>query len=263
MPDPSIHPANDLARIVAEAGRLVLENGGETSRAEETVETLARALGNEDTHCFITPTGLLLTVTDPDGSSCSLIRRIRARTTDLTKVSEVNDLVRRLAARRIPADGFEKRLAAIDALPAYPLSRTLPAAGLATGFFALLFGGVWQDFFAALATGCLLFLLASGLRRLGLNDFFVNALGGAFASFCALALVHFGLGLNASKILIGVIMLLVPGLAITNAIRDTIAGELVSGLSRGVEAVVAAFAIAIGSGLAMHLWHVAQGTVLR
>lgn len=79
-------------------------------------------------------------------------------------------------------------------------------------------------------------------------------LGGIIASLFALLSVHFGLASHLDKIIIGSIMLLVPGIAITNAIRDTIAGDLLAGVSRALEAFLIAIAIAIGTGSIIKIW---------
>ena len=49
-------------------------------------------------------------------------------------------------------------------------------------------------------------------------------------------------------------MLLVPGMIITNAIRDTISGDLVSGLTKAAEAILIAVSIAVGTGMVMNIW---------
>ena len=81
------------------------------------------------------------------------------------------------------------------------------------------------------------------------------------AAILAIIAVHFKLGFHVDKIIIGSIMLLVPGLAITNAIRDTIAGDLLAGISRAVEAFLIAIAIAIGSGIVLRLCFVYYGGI--
>ena len=72
--------------------------------------------------------------------------------------------------------------------------------------------------------------------------------------FVALLLSLFHLTVSADTVIIGTIMLLVPGLAITNAVRDSIAGDLISGLARGAEALLIAVAVALGNGAGMMLW---------
>ena len=67
---------------------------------------------------------------------------------------------------------------------------------------------------------------------------------------------------SLDALIIGSLMLLVPGLAITNAIRDSLSGDLISGMTRGVEAVLIAIAVALGPGLVMSLWMMLGGNPL-
>jgi uncharacterized membrane protein YjjP (DUF1212 family) len=46
-------------------------------------------------------------------------------------------------------------------------------------------------------------------------------------------------------------MTLVPGVAITNAMRDVIAGDLLAGTMKGVEALLIALALAAGTAVAL------------
>ena len=87
------------------------------------------------------------------------------------------------------------------------------------------------------------------LKNLRINEFFINIVGGALAMLLSLIFKSISLVVKFDGLVIGSIMLLVPGLAITNAIRDTIAGDLVSGLARAIEAFLVAIGIAIGSGM--------------
>ena len=92
------------------------------------------------------------------------------------------------------------------------------------------------------------------LARFRVNDFFINIIGGTIAGLIGLSASSLSPVFHEDVIIIGSIMLLVPGLIITNAIRDTIAGDLISGLSRGLEAIVIAGAIAIGAAFSFKLW---------
>jgi uncharacterized membrane protein YjjP (DUF1212 family) len=99
------------------------------------------------------------------------------------------------------------------------------------------------------------------LSLLYINDFFINILGGAISASLSLLSIKIGLAYNLDKVIIGSIMLLVPGLAITNAIRDTLAGDLVAGISRGIEAVLIAVGIAIGTGIVYKMWFSLTGGI--
>ena len=123
----------------------------------------------------------------------------------------------------------------VDRLPA-SCRRHRPATvllgyGIAPAFFCPLFGGGFWDslsaFFCGLVVGtCLLF----GGRWLGSNSFLRTLVCSGIASLLSLLLVRAGLGNNVDLVTIGVLMLLVPGVALTNAMREIVAGDTYSGL---------------------------------
>ena len=65
--------------------------------------------------------------------------------------------------------------------------------------------------------------------------------------------------LQTELVIAGAVMPLVPGLAMTNAVQDTMRGDMVSGLSHGAQAILTAFLIAGGSLLAMALMRIITG----
>jgi uncharacterized membrane protein YjjP (DUF1212 family) len=123
----------------------------------------------------------------------------------------------------------------------------------------LLFGGGYREALATLPVGALVKLLSILLGRIRLNDFFINVVGGMLAAVLAFAAVALGLTSQADRVIVGSIMLLIPGITMVNAIRDTIAGDLVAGISRTVEALIVALAIAIGTGLGVRIWTLVLG----
>jgi uncharacterized membrane protein YjjP (DUF1212 family) len=241
-------------QVAATAGKIILENGGETYRVEETITRICNAYGLLNCESFVTPTGIMISAIDSSGGITSLVKRITKRTVNLEKISMVNDLSRNIKANNLTVSFVDEELNRICKLDRYNTGITLFAGALVAGFFTLLFGGSFRDFLISFATGIIIKVFSTLLSSIEINEFFINTLGGSIASILALLSVNFGLADNVDKIIIGSIMLLVPGLAITNAIRDTIAGDLVAGLSRGAEAFLIAVAIAVGSGTTLTLW---------
>ena len=91
-----------------------------------------------------------------------------------------------------------------------------------------------------------------GRRLIGSNTFFRTAICSAVASLVSLMLVRIGLGVDVDTVTIGVLMLLVPGAALTNAMREIMAGDIISGVSRIAEVLLVASAIALG--VILGLW---------
>lgn len=256
-PDPE-----EVLLLAADAARMVLESGGETYRAEETATALVTALGGAEVECFAIPTGVVLSFTGPDGKARSVVRRVATRSMNLERVSRLEALLRELYAGKIDFEGAAEAMGRLEGLRGYPPLVSLLAAAAGSGFFTLLFGGVWNDALVAAFVGALLSRVTLFFTRRRVSDFFVNLVGGATAALLSLGAVALGLAANADTTIIGVIMLLVPGVAITNAIRDIIAGDLVAGVSRGAEAFMSAAAISIGAGAAFELWRFFGGRPL-
>lgn len=146
----------------------------------------------------------------------------------------------------------------IEAAPVYSSPVRILAFALIGGSFALLFGGSMGDGVCALicgmAIGCICRLVSGRM-----NLFFLDVLASAVSALIALSSARLFPGLQSDKIIMGAFMNLVPGVAITTFIRDLIAGDLVAGAARLLEALLIACAVAIGTGLVMSAFHLAGG----
>ena len=245
---------NRIIHLSANAGRIILENGGETYRVEETIIRICASYGIKNADCFVTATGIMLSADNSNGISISIVQRIRKRTVNLEMVSAVNDLSRSIQEKHLTPHAFEESLKQIENISPYPPIFLIFFSAFGTAFFSLLFGGDFKDFWVAFVIGGIVKSISVQLDKVKLNDFFINILGGAIVAFLAITTVTYNLGHHMDKIIIGGIMILVPGLAITNAIRDGIAGDYLSALSRALEAFIIAIAIAIGTGIVLKFW---------
>lgn len=245
---------NEIIQLAAEAGKIILENGGETYRVEQTISIICSSYNLPTAESFVTPTGIIISMTDKKNKTFSIVKRIERRTVNFEKVAKVNELSRLINQKPLPIHVFRNKLKKIDCLEHYSNRMTSFFSAVAAGSFTLLFGGNIRDFIVSCFVGFCINRISILLSRLEINSFFINMSGGSMAALIALSSVYFGIGMNEDKIIIGSIMLLVPGLAITNAVRDTIAGDLVSGISRTIEAFFIAIAIAIGTGVTFNLW---------
>ncbi|NJP41679.1 threonine/serine exporter family protein [Oscillospiraceae bacterium HV4-5-C5C] len=229
------------------AGKIMLENGAETYRVEQTIDYIARAYGMVRCDCSATPTMIITSLLDPAGSTYSIIRRIKSRTTHLERVEQVNRLSRTLVQERWSLDRTLTELKKIEQSVNYRLTVQVPAAALGTSAFVLMFGGSFQDAAGGLLCGALLYALTAGLRKLGFGDLFIYLIGGAFAAFTGWLLPVIGWARQSSILTISTLMLLVPGMIFTNALRDVAGGDLVSGTSRLLEASFIAASLALGA----------------
>lgn len=229
------------------AGRIMIESGAETYRVEDTMLRMARSLGIEDAQSYVTPTGIILSI---GKRQITKITSISNRITDLHKIALVNSVSRKLTNKIITLEQAYGELIKIQKTNYFlPISLQLLTAATAGSALMILFGGIWSDVPATFVAGAVGFIVVTILHDLTKVKFFSEFLAALFIGLVAHFAVKFQLGTEIDKIIIGGVMPLVPGLLITNAIRDLMAGHFTSGISRGAEAFLTAFAI--GSGIAL------------
>lgn len=233
------------------AGKIMLQNGAETHRVEDTMLRMALAFGAKEAHSYVTPTGIFFSIKGDEPTKTKLIR-IDDRTTDLNKISQVNSISRKISNNDITVTEAFQQLKKIDeSAPTYSMPVQTLAAAIASGCFLIIFKGSWFDFPVAFIAGGIGLLIFSYAYKLTSIKFFAEFIAAVIIGIIAIAFVRLGYGLEIDKIIIGAVMPLVPGLLLTNAVRDVMAGHLVSGISKGAEALFTAFAI--GSGIAVAL----------
>ncbi|MVX65818.1 threonine/serine exporter [Clostridium chromiireducens] len=236
-----------LLKVSTLAGKIMLESGAETYRVEETISRICLAFGAHTVDSFVIPTGIIVTVTYYDEVS-TLVQRITSRGVDLHKVDLINDLSRKIQTETIDIDDFKNEIMSILKENRYSRFVTLLWSSIAAGCFSIMFGGNLMDFFAACLIGAVIKIVVIICEKLNINEFFINSLSGGLCALLAIILVKLNFSNNLDKTIIGSIMLLVPGLTITNAIRDTIAGDFLSGITKASEAFLVAVSIAVGTG---------------
>lgn len=232
--------------LVMEAGRTLLENGGEVFRAQDTMEIMARSLGIEGFHVYVLTNGIFASAESAAGE-LSAVRHIPRVHIHLGRVEAVNALSRRLAAGEMDLPAAEAALAEARAMPEYGRKLSWLAGAVGSACFAYLFGGGWQEvataFFAGLAEMWLLRVFAKG----GVSKVFTDIAGAAVCTaLCLAATPLWGAGYEAPQAIIGALMVLTPGVALTMAIRDLINADYLSGTIRLFDALLVAGCLACG-----------------
>ena len=154
---------NEILQVATFAGQIILENGGETYRVEETIWRICKAFGAEEAESFATPTGIMASICH-DGQTYSLIKRVSKRTVDLYKIDLVNDLSRNILLKNLSVKDFKIELQKINRSERYSNTITLLFSALGAAAFAILFGGNIQDFVAAFIIGFILFQNVLGIN---------------------------------------------------------------------------------------------------
>lgn len=242
-----------LLKISALAGKILLENGAEIQRTEDTICRICEAYGVEEASAFVIPTGMFLSFSS-EGKTYSRIMRIRGSSLNLERINRVNDISRRCVRQPMPCEEIMAELMQIREVRNYrPMTVTL-AGGFIAMCFTPFFGGSLSDALAAFPIGMATQFLVQKCEQLQIN-FIVRIIStSVILTSAALFLHQLGIIRNTDSVIIGSLMLLVPGLAITNAVRDSIGGDLLAGIIRAIEACLIAVAIALGAGVTMSIW---------
>ena len=234
------------------AARMMLECSGEINRAEETAVRMCQAFGLDTAEILCFPTGLTISAQLADGRCLSRVMRVEERSIRLEVLDQVNCVSRMASQGRITA---EEALKALEELRAKPASHPLLMIGafaMSAGFFAVMFGGGIKEFLISFLCGALVQFVTPWLRQKR-APLLLSSLAGGFIAAGSALLCVLVIGGDQTPAISGAIMPLLPGLAMTNAIRDTMRGDLVGGMARSTEALLSAVLIAGGVALALLL----------
>lgn len=249
--------------VAAFAGHVLLENGAEIFRVEETIEKIAHAYGMKGDHAFVLSSGIFLTEETSNHSIYANVKHIPLNSANLEKVAQVNQLSRKIAAGNYTVDEAMEELQRIAEQKESGRIKRMLAYGFGSGSFCYIFGGSLRDSFAAFLCGLLLFwfLYLFAMRKKYTSKIVLNLLSGALVSGICLSLWKLHVGNDLDHIIIGSIMPLLPGVAFTNAIRDLANEDYISGTVRMVDAVLVAVCIAIGVGMVYTIYARIQGGI--
>lgn len=249
MDAPSTTAPSDTLRLLCKAAYIVLENGGETFRVEETVRRMAQGLGLEDVNVVAFATSIFVT----DGKN-TLLHRVSKRGTNLQRLTRANDVSRRVAEGKLTAAQAMDELTAIANDRGFSQPTLIAFSALTAGSFSLLFGGSIGTFLVGLLVGALVQIVHPLFSRLEMGVLAGNFCGGFISAFSANLFALFLPYGNINATIIGGIMPLLSGLLMTTAMRDTMHGDLLSGIARALDAVLLAAAVALGVFVGLKLF---------
>ena len=236
-----------LLSCIMRIARLMVESGAEIYRVEESLRRVCEAYGVERVDVYATTSQVMVTVEMPDYEILTNSIRIQRIANHMERVDRLNDLVRYMAANAPRAEEVEKRLAAVQQTPSYSRGVRLLSFGLIAGTFCLFFGArSGTETLLATAIGCALGACTIMLEDLDANRLLIRFVCSLLASVLAFLGCRIGLAEQVDYIIIGNIMTLIPGVGLTNALRDLFTGDNLTGALRLIEAVLMAFVIAAG-----------------
>lgn len=258
----------DVKRVVdmaMHAGRILLKNGGEIFRVEETIKRICGRFHVNHVDIFSMSHGIFVSAENENGEAYTKVNHVPLSSSHLGIVAEVNELSREISAGRVKLEEAEERLEKIEKIPPKKRWFQYMAAGLASGTFALMLGSSVPEAVAAFLIGFLSYVWVLFAGKHNLSKIIVNIVGGVIMTVLALAFMHipFLTILKLDGMMVGAIMPMIPGVAFVNAIRDIADTDFLSGLVRMIDALLVFVYIAIGVGVTLSIYNTMMGGILR
>ena len=239
-----------LTDLAATMGYHLAMSGAETFRVEDTIHRILRAYGVE-CEVFAIPNCVSVSLEAANGKPLMIMKRIGFHGNDLEALEKLNALSRRICAERPDVDEAMAWLEeTMKACRSYSTGVFYLGSVLVGLGFCLVFGGTLLDCLWAGAMGLIIGLITHFMDKQEANPFFSTIIASFLMALPAYLAAGFGWLDNPDTAIIGALMILVPGLLITNSMRDIIYGDTNSGVMRIVQVFLSAFAIALGTAAA-------------
>lgn len=245
-----------VADVALEAGRILLKNGGEIFRVEETMTRICQRFHVEKVEIFALSHGIFFSVQNGE-EVYTKVKNIPLSSTNLTAVAEVNALSRDISSGKVTIEEAEAKLEEIDQMPVAKNYYQILGAGLGSGGFGFILGATPLESLAAVGIGCLLYMWVLLAKKLNMSKIVLNLVGGIIITVLAIIIQQLAPAgtLHMNGMIVGSIMPLIPGLPFVNAIREIADNDFLSGTVRMIDALLVFVYIAVGVGITFSVYH--------
>jgi uncharacterized membrane protein YjjP (DUF1212 family) len=253
--------ADYLLCLALDVGEGMLRNGGEISRVEDTIERICHAYGAVHVEVFTIISMINAAVRMPDGSYSSQLRRVRKTDNNFSTLEAFNALSREICIKKPPLAELDDMIHEVKRSSRYPKWVGYLASSIAASTFTLFFGGTLKDAAITFILGAVIAVINKTMPD-KVNAMAKTAVSAFISTILAIFSVRLGIGDGLDTIMMGVIMLLVPGVSFGMAFRDLMYGDLLTGTMKTVQAVIQAVMIAFGYIMAVSLFAIAEGGII-
>ena len=244
--------AKQVLEIALSAGQMLMSNGAETYRVEETIERICSSY-NLNCECIATTKGVFVSVVDINNEKVTSLKKIRTTRVDLYRIELINAFSRSIKNNSVCYEEAEKVLKDIENAPYFSFPVRLIAASMTSFIYSLFFNGTIYEALISAAISIGIYFMLEKVSKIGSFQFFEFFFSGFIigsASLIAEGLLPF---VNKGNIITGAIMILIPGVALANGIKDIIYGQFTAGMAKFGEAMLIITAVGAGIGTALTL----------
>jgi uncharacterized membrane protein YjjP (DUF1212 family)/uncharacterized membrane protein YjjB (DUF3815 family) len=233
----------------------LLTCGASVNRVEIACQKICLAYGAEEVNVFAFPSVIQASIKLSDGGEVSQMKRIYSSFNNFHKLEVLNQLSRDICSKKYEVAEARRILDEVLQNKYYSLPIVVAGGGIAAGAFTVFFGGSVIDAIPAALIGFLMTYLNFVLSGREFNGyartFTLSVIGGICSALFSWILGLCGVACNCSMVMIGTIMVVIPGLLVCNAVRDMFAGDLFSGSFELLNGILTTLAIAAGYGASL------------
>lgn len=241
-----------VLEIALTSGQMLMSNGAETYRVEETIERLCNSY-NLECECIVTTNGVFVSVLDIDNEKVTSFKKIRTTHLDLYRIELINSFSRDIKNNPVRYEDAKKILKDINNAPYFTFPVRLMAASMTSFVYALFFNGTIYEAAVSAIISIGIYCMLEKISKVGTFQFFQFFFSGLIIGSASLIVQSLFPFINKGNVITGAIMILLPGVALANGIKDTIYGHFTAGMSKFGEAMLVITAVGAGIGLALTL----------
>lgn len=236
-----------ILSLVLDIGEEMLTCGAEINRVEDSIYRMLSSYGYRKVNVFCITEFIAVSIVTEQGEVRTQSRRVYKFNNNFHRLEQLNELSRKICATRPGVKEIWQSLNNMQQVSYYGNTLLMALAYfMGGGGFTIFFGGNILDGVAAGLTALLMMCINRLTSVQDLNKLVYAWLSSLIAGFFAIFLVRLGIGQHLDTIMIGDIMLLIPGMALTTSIRDMMCGDMIAGILRFLESLLVAGAIALG-----------------
>lgn len=248
---------DELVDVITFIGKKMLECGAESNRVEDSVNRMLHKYNATEIASYAISSQITVSAKF-DGKVYTILKRVEPVNINYHRLDELNALSRKICANNMSYDEISYDFNKILNEATYPLWKIILGSILATSAFAIYFGGDYIDFIVAAVLGPII-VLSNRYFKPKINGFVHTILISFVVGIIGILFYKLNIGHHLDKVLIGTVMLLIPGMGLVNGVRDVFLGDTISGTLRIIESLLTAVSIAVGYCFAIYL--LARGTM--
>ncbi|MGL4873800.1 MAG: threonine/serine ThrE exporter family protein [Clostridium sp.] len=243
----------DILSFALDIGENMLKCNAEINRVEDTIIRICKSYGDFIVDIFAIKTLIIATIRDREGNSFSENRRVYSSEFNLEKLEELNSLSRYICKEKPKSEEIKERLRAFELVSFSGRRKNLVGGILGSIGFCVYFGGNLRDSVAVGIIAIIFFYINKYGSKFIANQIVSTTILSFIIGCLAIISVKIGIGVSVDKIIIGGVMLVIPGMAMVTGFRDMLSGDILAGMFRLVETMLITVGITAGFALALYL----------